>query len=111
MCPPPPQKNLSRVCSLREDGEAVRERQGGDTRQLGEPGQEQSSSWCHHVFKVMFYTTNMIHMQLVSEVTCEGRKCPVAFLSLACILITKSHRALHVSVLSLNSCDVRICIR
>ncbi|KAL3049139.1 hypothetical protein OYC64_008589 [Pagothenia borchgrevinki] len=44
-------KNLPRVLIQREDGEAVRERQGADTRQLGEPGQEQSSSWCRHVFQ------------------------------------------------------------
>ncbi|XP_034077907.1 neuroglobin isoform X1 [Gymnodraco acuticeps] len=46
------QKNLPRVLIQREDGEAVRERQGADTRQLGEPGQEQSSSWCRHVFQL-----------------------------------------------------------
>lgn len=57
----PFQKNLSRLCSLREDGGALREGQGADTRQLGEPGQEQSSSWCHYVFQVISYIINMIH--------------------------------------------------
>lgn len=47
-------EDVSRVAGRGEDGEAVKQRQGADTRQLGQPGQEQSSPWRHHVFQVMF---------------------------------------------------------
>lgn len=43
-----------------KDGEAVRERQGADTRQLGEPGQKQSSTRGDHVLQVIqFYMFSM----------------------------------------------------
>lgn len=45
----PPAEELDR-CS--QDGDAVGEGQGADTRQLGVPGEEQSSTRRHHVFQV-----------------------------------------------------------
>lgn len=51
-------EDVSRVAGRGKDGEAVKQRQGADTRQLGQPGQEQSSPWRHHVFQVMFYVSS-----------------------------------------------------
>lgn len=45
----PPAEELD-GCS--QDGDAVGEGQGADTRQLGVPGEEQSSTRRHHVFQV-----------------------------------------------------------
>lgn len=66
-------RRAARLAGRFKDGEAVKQGQGADPRQLGQLGQEQSSPWRHHVLQVMFYTPSTDQVDYTLQSSCHTK--------------------------------------